>query len=90
MTTSLSGNFLTISEKIFASMAIKPFSIMSPSIIVSIPSSISFAVNLIISVVASIRIHSSIGIVVFEGTALETMLTPLTKFDFVQIIFMCC
>ena len=62
---------------------------MVPSIVVSIPSSISFAVNLIVSVVASIKIHSKIGMVVLEGTALETILTPLTKFDFVQMIFMC-
>ena len=62
---------------------------MSPSIIVSIPNSISLAVNLIISVVASIRIHSRIGIVVLEGTAFDTMLTPFARFDFVQMIFMC-
>ena len=54
-----------------------------------IPSSISLAVNLIISVVASIKIHSRIGIVVLEGTALETILTPLTRLDLLQVIFIC-
>ena len=37
---------------------------------------------------ASIRIHSRIGIVVFEGTALDTIPTPLTRFDLLHIIFM--
>ena len=85
--TSLSGSFLTISEKIFAFRAIIPRSTMSPSIDVSMPSSISFAVSFTTSVVASIRIHSRIGMVVLDGTAFETMLTPFTRFDFVQIIF---
>jgi len=57
--------------------------------IVSIPSSISFAVSLISPFVASIRIHSSIDIVVLLGTALETVLTPFKRFDLEQIIFMC-
>ena len=88
ITTSLSGSFLTISEKILASSAIKPFSKTSPSIFVSIPSSISFAVNLMFPVVASIRIHSKIAIVVLDGTAFATILTPFKRFDFEQIIFM--
>ena len=44
--TSLSGIFLMISEKILASSAILPGSMIVPSITVSIPSSVSFAVNL--------------------------------------------
>ena len=87
--TSLSGSFLTISRKIFASKAIIPFSKISPSIIVSIPSSISFAVSLISPFDASIRIHSSIDIVVLLGTALETVFTPFKRFVFEHMIFMC-
>ena len=34
------------------------------------------------SVDASIKIHSRIGIVVFDGTALETILTPFARFLF--------
>ena len=44
---------------------------------------------LISLVVASIRIHSRIGIVVLDGTALETILTPLTRLDLLQVIFIC-
>ena len=76
ITTSLSGSFLTISEKTFASNAIIPLSSISPSIFVSIPSSISLAVNLISPAEASIKIHSKIAMVVLVGTALETMFTP--------------
>ena len=36
------------------------------------------------SVDASIKIHSRIGIVVFDGTALETILTPFARFCFVH------
>ena len=46
-----------------------PGSSIVPSIIVSIPSSISFAINLMLSLEASIRRHSNIGIVVLVGTA---------------------
>ena len=87
ITTSLSGSLRTISEKIFASRAMIPFSMISPSIIVSIPSSMSFASNLISSVEASIRIHSKIAIVVLVGTAFDTILTPCNRFDFEQINF---
>ena len=87
ITTSLSGSFLTISEKIFASNAMIPLSSIVPSIFVSIPSSISLAINFISFVEASIRMHSNIAIVVLVGTALETILTPRNKFDFEQIIF---
>ena len=87
---SLSGSFLTISEKILASIAICPFSIISPSTIVSIPSSMSLAVNLIISEEASIRIHSKIFIVVLEGTAFKTILTAFDKLLFVKINFIMC
>ena len=66
-----------------------PFSTISPSIIVSIPNSISFAVSFICPLVASIRIHSNIDIVVLLGTAFETILTPLRRFDFEHINFMC-
>ena len=73
MVISLSGSFLTISENIFASNAIIPFSTTSPSMTVSIPISISLAVSLICPCVASIRIHSRIDMVVLLGTALETI-----------------
>ena len=85
--TSLSGSLRTISEKIFASNAITPLSSMVPSIFVSIPSSISLAINLISLAEASIKIHSRIAIVVLVGTAFETILTPRSKFDFEQINF---
>ena len=84
----MSGSFLTISEKIFASIAMLPASAISPCTVVSIPSSISLAVNLIIPSVASIRIHSNIDIVVFDETAFITMLIPVIKSDFLQINFM--
>ena len=87
---SLSGSFLTISEKILASIATLPFSIISPSTIVSIPSSISLAVNLISFVEASIRIHSNIDIVVLVGTAFITIPTALFKLLFVKINFIMC
>ena len=58
--------------------------------IVSIPSSISLVVNLIWFVVASIRIHSRIGIVVLEGTAFSEMFTLLSKLIFWQMIFIMC
>ena len=87
ITTSLSGSFLTISEKIFASNAMIPFSSIVPSITVSIPSSISFAVNLISFEEASIKMHSNIAIVVLVGTAFDTVLTPYNKFDLEQINF---
>ena len=89
MVTSLSGSFLTISRNILASSAMMPFSAISPSIMVSIPSSISFAVSLISPFDASIRIHSSIDIVVLLGTAFETVFTPFKRFDFEHMIFMC-
>ena len=89
MVTSLSGSLRTISENTFASIATIPFSRISPSTIVSIPSSISFAVNLISLADASISMHSRMDIVVLEGTALETMLTPLRRFALEQINFMC-
>ena len=41
------------------------------------------------SVDASIRIHSRIGIVVLEGTALDTVLTPFARLALLQTIFMC-
>ena len=50
--------------------AMIPLSAISPSIVVSIPSSISLAVSFTTSVEASIRIHSRIGIVVFDGNCL--------------------
>ncbi len=66
-----------------------PFSTILPSIYVSIPSSISFAINLIVLSLASIKIHSSIDIVVLLGTALDTIWTPLRRFDFEQTNFIC-
>ena len=57
---------------------------------VSIPSSISLVVNLIWFVVASMRIHSRIGIVVFDGTALSAILTLFNRLDLEQMIFIVC
>ena len=84
---SESDNFLAISEKSFASSAILPFSRISPSTFVSMPSSISLAVSLISSVEASIRMHSKIGIVVFDGTALRTILIPFKRAVFWNVSF---
>ena len=85
--TSLSGSFLTISEKILASRAIIPLSSIVPSMMVSIPSYISLAISLISFADASISIHSRIAIVVRVGTAFDTILTPFSKFAFEQISF---
>jgi len=46
------------------------------------------AINFIIPSVQSIRIHSSIDIVVLFGTALDTICRPLTKLDLEQMNFM--
>jgi hypothetical protein len=47
-------------------------------------------VNLIWLAVASIRIHSRIGIVVLEGTAFNEMLTLFNRFVLEQMIFIMC
>jgi len=73
MEISLSGSFLTISRKIFASRAMAPPSIISPSIIVSIPRSMSLAVNVIIPFVASTMMHSRIDMVVLLEIAFDTI-----------------
>ena len=90
MATSLSGSFLTISVSILASMATIPGSSISPSITVSIPNSVLFAVSFIPYPVASTRIHSSIAIVVFVGTAFDTVLTPFNNSDLEQVNFIMC
>ena len=82
MVTSLSGSLRTISEKNLASNAMIPLSSIVPSMIVSIPISISLAVNLISFVEASIKIHSKIAMVVLVGTAFETMFTPFASSAF--------
>ena len=89
MVISLSGSLRTISRNIFASRAIIPFSMICPSIVVSIPSSMSLAVSLISPLVASTKIHSRIDIVVLLGTALDTICTPFKRFAFEQTNFMC-
>ena len=71
-----------ISEKSLASSAIFPCSRISPSTFVSIPSSISLPVSLISPVLASIRIHSRMDMVVLEGTAFITILMPFTMASF--------
>ena len=47
-----------------------------------IPSSISLAVNLILFVDASIKIHSRIGMVVFPGIAFRTIFTLFKRLLF--------
>ena len=73
---------LVISEKSFASRAILPCSRISPATVVSIPSSMSLPVSLISLPLASMRIHSNIDMVVFEGTSFSTILIPLTSASF--------
>ena len=85
---SLSGSLRIISEKIFASKAIRPRSEIDPSTVVSIPNSISLPVSLISSADASIRIHSNIFIVVLDGIAFETILIPFIRDSFLKISFM--
>ena len=65
----ISGSFLTKSEMILASIATLPFSMISPSRVVSIPRSKSLPVNLIQLDSASMRIHSRMFIVVLTVTA---------------------
>ena len=87
MVISLSGSLRTISPNILASKAMMPLSAISPSMVVSIPSSISLAVRVITPLVASIRIHSRIDMVVLLGTALDTICTPPSRLDLEQISF---
>ena len=75
----LFGSFLTISEKSFELRAILPSFIISPLTIVSIPSSMSFAINLIPFSTVLITIHSSIGKVVLVEIALITIFILLIK-----------
>ena len=55
---------------------------MVPSTPVSIPSSVSLAINLIFSVDASMRIHYRMDMVVLLGTALAAILTAAMSFVF--------
>ncbi len=87
--TSFSGSLLMISEKTLAFRATVPFSMIFPLTRVSIPSSISFAISFILSPVASITRHSSMGMVVLTGTAFRTIFTLFNKSDFWQTIFIC-
>ena len=81
------GSFLTISENIFALIAMQPISSISPLTIVSIANSISLAQNLIIPSVASTRIHSIIGIAVLVETAFITILILSVKSLFLKLSF---
>ena len=66
-------------------ISIRKIRLRAPSITVSIPRSISFAVNVIIPFVASTRMHSRMDMVVLLGTALETVCRPLSRFDLEHI-----
>ena len=75
----LFGSFLTMSENSLELSAILPFSTISPITMVSIPSSISLAINLILLSTVLITIHSSIGKVVLVEIALITIFMLLIK-----------
>ena len=75
----LFGSFLTISEKSLEFKAILPFSTTSPITMVSMPSSISLAINLMLLSTVLITIHSSIGKVVLVEIALITIFMLLIK-----------
>ena len=68
-------------------MAAIPEVSITPSITVSIPRSVSLAVSLISPPAALIRIYFKIGIVVFTGTARDTMPIPLVRDCLEQVIF---
>ena len=76
---SLLGSFLTISPNSFAGTTIEPFSELATSIEFSIVISISDAVNVAIPDLISILIPLSVGIVVLELIALDTMLRVLVN-----------
>ena len=84
-TSWASGNLLMISEKIFDSNATLPGSTILPSQTVSIPNSVSFPTSCIFPLDASRRIHSNIDIVVFDGTAFDTIFIA-----FVRSLFLNC
>ncbi len=67
-------------------MATEPSSSMMPGTRVSIPSSVSFVVNLISSL-TSIIIHSRIGMVVCAGTDLIEILMLFKRSALLQMIF---
>ena len=75
----LFGSFLTMSENSLELSAILPFSTTSPITMVSMPSSISLAINLMLLSTVLITIHSSIGKVVLVEIALITIFMLLIK-----------
>ena len=75
----LFGSFLTMSENSLELKAILPFSTTSPITMVSMPSSISLAINLMLLSTVLITIHSSIGKVVLVEIALITIFMLLIK-----------
>ena len=74
-------------ETALAEAEIEYKDVTSPSIYVSIPSSISLAVNLISPPSARMRMHSRTGMVVLAGTALITILIFFSSSLFEQMIF---
>ena len=85
---SASGRRRMISEKIFASSATLPASMIVPLHTVWIPNSASLPTSSIFPLDASTRIHSRIDIVVFDGTALDTILIALIRSVFLNCSFM--
>ena len=85
MFTSSSGSFRTISEKILASTATRPFSATSASTVVLTAISMSLAVSVTISYFASSRKHSRIGSDVLVGTAFMAVLMAATRLFFKNV-----
>ena len=66
-----------------------PLERISPGTTVSIPSSMSFAISLILFPDASIRMHSRMDIVVLLGTALDTICIPCERYDLAILSSIC-
>ena len=82
-----SGSFLTISLNSLASIVVFPCSTISPSIEDEIPSSRSLPTRTISFPIAVIKILFKTCIVVFPGTAFNTLFTAFANIFFSTLMF---
>lgn len=86
MAASLSKDLQAVSRGVFTFGTVVPLRSVVPSVMISVPDSVSLTIDLVASIITSVEVRSEVNVIILRNATLRAVLAPFAEFSFLRVV----
>lgn len=76
-----------MSRGVLTSDTVVPFSSVYPLVAISVPDSVSFTMDLVVSMITSVEVRSEVNVIIFIKATFSAVLAPFAESSLERLVF---